>query len=269
MSLVSLSDLEKTRRAKELSAVLAGINRKYLIMSGKGGVGKTTLAVNLAAAKAAGGARVGLLDIDLHGPSVALALGLDKPLECRGDGKLEPFVSEYGLKVITIQGLLKNEDEAVIWRGPKKIRAIRQFFSETAWGELDYLFIDAPPGTGDESMTVLQLLADVRPLMVTTGSRLAVGDVAKAVNFLQIMKRPVFGLVDNQSWYICPNCGQETEIYDRRAAMHLAEKYGLELLADLPMDLAAARSAEDGRPLVWSGTDQLYSILIRKLAEKL
>lgn len=269
MSLVSLSDLDKSRRTRDLCHALGRIKHKYLVMSGKGGVGKTTVAVNLAAAKAMGGARVGLLDVDLHGPSVALALGLDQAIGFDDEGKLNPLVSEYGLKVVSIQGLLSETDEAVIWRGPKKIRAIRQFFSETAWGDLDYLFIDAPPGTGDEAMTVLQVVEDVRPLMVTSGSRLAVGDVAKALNFLTVMKRPAFGLIGNQSWYICPNCGQETDLYDRRAALGLAEKNRLKLLADLPMDLAAARSAEEGRPLVWSRPDQAFALLIKELADSL
>ncbi len=269
MSLVTLNDLDRARRQKELGEALARIKTKYLVMSGKGGVGKTTVAVNLAAAKAADGARVGLLDVDLHGPSVAVALGLAGSLATDRDDKLVPLVSEHGLKAVTIQGLLRARDEAVIWRGPKKIRAIRQFFSEVAWGDLDYLFIDAPPGTGDEAMTVLQTLPDVRPLVVTSGGRLALSDVAKALNFLKISERPAFGLIDNQSWFVCPKCGEEMEIYDRRAAGRLAGQEGLPLLASLPMDLAAIRSAEEGRPLVWSQPEHPFSRLVGKLAAKL
>ncbi len=269
MSLVTLADLDKSRRQKDLAETLNRIDRQYLVMSGKGGVGKTTLAVNLAAAKAAAGARVGLLDVDLHGPSVAVALGLDRPLDFDGEGKIIPAASEHGLKVVTIQGLLQARDEAVIWRGPRKIRAIRQFFSEVAWGPLDYLFIDSPPGTGDEPMAVLQLLRGVRPLVVTSGSRLAIDDVSKALNFLKVMERPAFGLVDNQSWYICPHCGRETDIYDRRAAARLAEQTGLPLLADLPLELETARSAEEGRPLVWSRPDHTFSRAMGELAAKL
>lgn len=270
MSLVTLGDLDKARRRKELSDVLAAIDRKYLIMSGKGGVGKTTVAVNLAAAKAAAGYSVGLLDIDLHGPSTALALGLEEnSLAFDGDGKLIPMTSEFGLKAVTIQGLLPKRDEAVIWRGPKKIRAIRQFFSEVVWGKLDYLFIDSPPGTGDEPLTVLQTVPDVRPLMVTSGSRLAVGDVAKAFSFLKMLKHPAIGLVDNQSWYVCPRCGLETDLHDRRAAGLLAERENTPLLASLPLDLEAGRAAEEGRPLVWSYPDHSFSTMMKQLAEKL
>lgn len=269
MSLVTLNDLDRSRQRRDLTGTLGRIGRKYLVMSGKGGVGKTTLAVNLAAAKAAAGARVGILDVDLHGPSVASCLGLDRPLAPDADGKIVPAGFEHGLKAVSIQGLLANRDEAVIWRGPKKIRAIRQFFSEVAWGELDYLFIDSPPGTGDEPMTVLQTLADVRPLMVTSGSRLAIDDVAKALNFLKIMKRPAVGLVDNQSWYVCPSCGLETDLHDRRAALRLAENFDLPLLASLPLDLAAARSAEEGRPLVWSRPEQAFSMRVKDLAKVL
>jgi len=269
MAVVSLDDLDRSRRNQELARVLSRIDRKYLIMSGKGGVGKTTLAVNLAAAKAAEGARVGVLDVDLHGPSVALALGLNQRLELNADNQLIPAVTDHGLKVVSVQGLLAERDEAVIWRGPKKIRAIRQFFSEVDWGELDYLFIDAPPGTGDEPLTVLQTLTDVRPLMVTSGSRLAIGDVAKALNFLKKMKRPAIGLIDNQSWYVCPNCGFETEIHNRQAPRRLAEDLGLPLLASLPMDLEAARSAEEGWPLVWSRPDSPFARQISVLLKEI
>ena len=270
MSLVTLQDLDKARRSRELADTLAGIDRKYLVMSGKGGVGKTTLAVNLAAAKAAAGYAVGLLDIDLHGPSVALALGLESAsLAVDADEKLVPLTSEFGLKVVTIQGLLQKRDEAVIWRGPKKIRAIRQFFSEVVWGRLDYLFIDSPPGTGDEPLTVLQVVPDIKPLMITSGSRLALGDVAKAFSFLKLLKHPAAGLVDNQSWYVCPGCGQETEIHDRRAAGILAGRENAPLLASLPLDLEAGRAAEEGRPLVWSRPDHPFSRMIIELANKL
>lgn len=270
MSLVTMSDLEKALKRKALADRLGRIGRKYLVMSGKGGVGKTTLAVNLAAAKALSGARVGLLDIDLHGPSVALALGLTgRPLGSDEEGRLTPLTLEPGLKVVTIQGLLKSQDEAVIWRGPKKIRAIRQFFSEVAWDDLDYLFIDAPPGTGDESLTALEMLADVRPLVVTSGSRLSIGDVAKALNFIKIVERETFGLIDNQSWYVCPVCGQETAIHDRLAAARLAGEFDLPLLASLPLALEVAHSAEEGRPLVWSQPGHVFSGMVAELADKL
>ncbi len=269
MSLVTLNDLDRSRRQNDLHAALARIRTVYLVMSGKGGVGKTTVAVSLAASLAAGGARVGLLDVDLHGPSVAVALGGEAPLATDADGKLVPWVAEHGLKVVTIQGLLKERDEAVIWRGPKKIRAIRQFFSEVVWGDLDYLFIDSPPGTGDEPMTVLQTLPRVRPLVVASGSRLAISDVAKAFNFLRIMERPAFGLVDNQSWFICPKCGQATDIYDRRASEELAAREKVPFLGSLPHDFEAARAAEEGRPLIWSRPDHPFSRLVGDLAAKL
>ncbi|UQZ88449.1 ATP-binding protein [Deltaproteobacteria bacterium Smac51] len=268
-AMTTLGDLEKARRKNDLKTALARIGRKYLVMSGKGGVGKTTVAVNLAAALASGGARVGLLDIDLHGPSVATALGLTEALKTDGDDKLIPALSECGLKVVTIQGLLTGRDEAVIWRGPKKVNAIKQFFSEVAWGELDYLIIDSPPGTGDEPMTALQTMPDLRPLMVTSGHRLSINDVAKAFSFLRTMERPAFGLVDNQSWYVCPRCEEETDIYDRQAAEKLAARENVPLLATLPMDLAAARSAEEGRPLTWSAPDHPFSRKVFDLAKRI
>jgi len=264
-----MGELEQARHRKELADALAAIKNKYLVMSGKGGVGKTTVAVNLAAAKAAEGKAVGILDVDLHGPSVAVALGLEGSLGTNEKGKLVPADLDYGLKAVSIQGLLKRPDEAVIWRGPKKVRAIEQFFSEVAWGELDYLFIDAPPGTGDESLTVLRVLSDVKPLVVTSGSRLSIADVAKALNFLKLTKRPAMGLIDNQSHYICPKCGLETAIHKREAVKRLAEESGVELLASLPLDLDAAAAAEEGRPLVWSRPGHPFSRLMINLASRL
>ncbi|MDL2260441.1 Mrp/NBP35 family ATP-binding protein, partial [Deltaproteobacteria bacterium OttesenSCG-928-K17] len=164
---------------------------------------------------------------------------------------------------------LKDRDEAVIWRGPRKIRAIQQFFSETAWGRLDYLIIDSPPGTGDEPMAVLSTVDDVKPIAVTSGSRLSTGDVAKSLNFVRVMGREPFGLIDNQSWYVCPKCGEETDLYDRKASQALADEYNVPLLASLPMDLAAARAAEEGRPLVWSRPEHPFSVMVKALAEKL
>lgn len=268
-AMTSMGDLDKARRRKDLKETLARVGRKYLVMSGKGGVGKSTVAVSVAAALAARGARVGLLDIDLHGPSVATALRLTESIQCDESGKLRPVVSENGLKIVSIQGLLARPDEALIWRGPKKVRAIEQFFSEAVWGDLDYLIVDSPPGTGDEPLTALQTVPDLRPLMITSGHRLAISDVAKAFSFLQTMGRPAFGLVDNQSWWLCPRCGEVTDIYDRQAAAKLARRENVPLLASLPMDLAAARSTEEGRPLVWSAPEHPFSQRIFELAGQL
>lgn len=268
MSLIRMEDLDKARRQKEQKDTLARIKKKYLVMSGKGGVGKTTVAVYLAAVLAAQGARVGLLDIDLHGPSVAVALGLEEPLKL-SEGKLRPVTCEYGLKVVSIQGLLSHPDEAVIWRGPKKIKAIRQFFSEVLWGELDYLIIDAPPGTGDEPLTVLEMVADVEAMVVTSGSRLAIRDAAKSFNFLKQSGRTAVGLVDNQSWLVCPDCGKITDIYDRCAAKSLADKENIPLLASLPLDLDVVRAAEVGRPLVWSQPEHSFTQAMEYLVKKL
>ncbi len=269
MSLVTVAELDRQRRKKETADFLSAVKYKYLVMSGKGGVGKTTLAVNLAAAKAAAGFKVGLLDVDLHGPSVPACLGLQEPLALGPADKLKPAESEHGLKVVSIQGLLPSRDEALIWRGPKKTRAIEQFFCEVGWGPLDYLFIDAPPGTGDETLAVVHQVADLRPLVVTSGSRLAINDVAKALNFLKLVGRPAFGLIDNQSYYLCPGCGLQTDIHRREAAAELAASFGLPLLASLPLDLDAAAAAEEGSPLVWSRPEHPFSRRLSSLADKL
>ena len=267
MSLVKMEDLAKARRQKDMATALGQIKTKYLIMSGKGGVGKTTVAVNLAASLAASGARVGLLDVDLHGPSVAVALGMDTDnLKLDSNGKLTPVVSEFGLKVVTIQGLLHAPDEAIIWRGPKKIRAINQFLAEVSWGELDYLIIDSPPGTGDELQTVLGLVEDARAVVVTSGSRLSISDAAKSFNFLKLMNKKAFGLIDNQSWQVCSQCGQSTDIYDRKASEGLASLNQTPFLASLPLDLAVVRASEEGRPIIWSQPEHSFSQALGELA---
>ena len=270
MSMVKMEDLDKVRRQKDMATTLGQIKTKYLIMSGKGGVGKTTVAVNLAASLAARGDRVGLLDIDLHGPSVAVALGVTMGnLELGPDGKLIPMVSEFGLKVVTIQGLLHAQDEAIIWRGPKKIRAINQFLSEVRWGELDYLVIDSPPGTGDELLTILELVGDIRPVVVTSGSKLSVSDAAKSFNFMKLMGKKAFGLIDNQSWQICPKCGETTDIYDRQAAEGLASLNHTPFLGSLPLNLDVVRASEEGRPIIWSNPNHSFSMAFNGLAEVL
>ncbi|MGL4207915.1 MAG: P-loop NTPase [Candidatus Adiutrix sp.] len=266
MPLVTLESFKKQQRKQAQNKILAAIDKKYLVMSGKGGVGKTTLAVNLAAALASQNKKVGLLDIDLHGPSVAGAFGGLAPIEVGADQKLIPALGEYGLKIITIQGLLPNQNEAVVWRGPKKIAAIGQFLSEVSWGELDYLIIDAPPGTGDEPLTILEAISDIRPLMVTSGHRFAIDDVAKAFNFLKIMGRTPYALIDNQSYFICPHCHKEVDLFSRNAAAKLAAQENTRFFGPLAMDVAVSQAEEDGRPLVWQNPNHHFSQAVLALA---
>jgi Mrp family chromosome partitioning ATPase len=262
----NLGTLEQRLRQKEMSNALGRLGKKYLILSGKGGVGKTTLAVNLAWLKAKAGFKVGLLDIDLHGPDLAGALYLDDAkVNVDDQGHLVPIQARANLWVLSVQSLLERKQEAVMWRGPRKIRAIIQFIGETAWPDLDYFFIDSPPGTGDESLTVIKNIPDLKALVVSTGHPMAISDVAKALDCLKTCGTEVFGLVDNLSTLICPECRKETPLYGTDGSHELATQSGIPILTSLPMDPAASIAADKAaQPLVEAAPE---SPLTKKLIE--
>lgn len=219
-----------------ITSTLEKIRYKIFIMSGKGGVGKSSLAVNIACALAASGRRVGLLDVDLHGPSVPRMLGLTGNLEVERGSIVKPKVFNENLFVVSMESLLEDPDQAVMWRGPMKTSAIRQFISDVDWGELDYLVIDSPPGTGDEHMTVLKTIPDALCVVVTTPQEVSLADVRKAINFLQYAQANILGVVENMSGLFCPRCGGEIELFKKGGGRKLAEKYGLEFLGTVPLD---------------------------------
>ena len=229
---------------------LAKIKNKLVVMSGKGGVGKSTVAVNLAIALAMEGYATGLLDIDLHGPSVPKMLKLEDEAP-ETDGERMIPVSFGGLKVMSVGFLLRDPDEAVIWRGPMKMGVIKQFITDVLWGELDYLVVDAPPGTGDEPLTICQLLGpEAGAGIVTTPQQVAALDVAKSVNFCCQLEMPVVGLIENMSGFVCPHCGEVTEIFSAGAGEALAQKFGIELLGRIPIDPAICRDGDEGTPFI-------------------
>jgi Mrp family chromosome partitioning ATPase len=254
-----------------MAVTLGRLGKKYLVLSGKGGVGKTTVAVNLAWLKAKAGYRVGLLDIDLHGPDLAGALYLgDSRITVDDGGHLVPMEAKENLWVLSVQNLLGRKEEAVMWRGPRKMRAIIQFIGETAWPELDYFFIDSPPGTGDESLTVIRNIPDLKALIVSTGHPMALSDVAKAMDCLKITGTDVFGLIDNLSSLICPECGKETPLYDLGGARDLAAQAGIPYLGSLPMDPSATIAADRAKvPLVEAAPGSPLTLKLTDLANKL
>jgi len=233
-----------------ISSTLEKIRYKLFVMSGKGGVGKSSIAVNLAAALAAQGKKVGLLDVDLHGPSVTNLLGLKGGLEVERGNLIQPKKFNDNLLVVSMNSLLKDQDQAVLWRGPMKHSAIRQFISDVDWGNLDYLVIDSPPGTGDEHMTVLKTIPDALCVIVTTPQEISLADVRKAVNFLQYAKANVLGVVENMSGLICPHCSQEINLFKKGGGKKLAEQYGLPFLGAVPLDPATVVAGDLGRPVV-------------------
>ncbi len=240
----------------QISNTLNKIRYKLFIMSGKGGVGKSSVTVNTAAALAARGFKVGILDVDIHGPSVPNLLGLDATIEKDNlSSLLLPAKYNENLSVISMDFLLKERDSAVIWRGPKKTAAIRQFVSDVQWGSLDFLLIDSPPGTGDEHMTVLKTIPDALCVVVTTPQEVSLADVRKAINFLQYAKANVLGVVENMSGLFCPHCSKSIDLFKKGGGKLLADKYGLTFLGDIPLDPSTVVAADRGVPVVFLESD--------------
>jgi Mrp family chromosome partitioning ATPase len=235
-----------------LRARLARIRRKIIVMSGKGGVGKSTVAVNLAMTAMLSGRCVGLLDVDLHGPSVPTMLGLvGHRLENGGDGMLPVRVG--GLKVVSVGLLLQNRDDPVIWRGPMKMGVIRQFIEDVDWGDLDLLVVDAPPGTGDEPLSVCQLIPGLDgAVIVTTPQKVATEDVRRSINFCKELGVRVLGVVENMSGFACPKCGEVTPILRAGGGRVMAEEMKVPFLGSIPIDPQIAESGDEGRAFVES-----------------
>lgn len=240
------------RQDQLIAATLGKIRHKIFVMSGKGGVGKSSVTVNTAAALARRGFKVGVLDVDMHGPSVPNLLGLTSTVEMDEDGRrMLPAAYNENLSVISMDSLLQDKDQAILWRGPKKSAAIRQFIADVNWGDLDFLFIDSPPGTGDEHMTVLKSIPDALCVVVTTPQEISLADVRKAVNFLQYANANVLGVVENMSGLICPHCGQEIDLFKKGGGEELAKRYGLKFLGAVPLDPATVVAADLGVPVVY------------------
>lgn len=230
------------------------VSHVILVLSGKGGVGKSTVAVNLAQALAGKGLEVGILDLDIHGPNVPKMLGIeDRKLVAEGS-RIEPVKVTGNLSVISMAFLLENPDTPVVWRGPMKMSAIRQFLDEVNWGHLDYLVVDLPPGTGDEALTIAQLAPNVSgAVIVTTPQDVAVMDATKAVRFVQKLDLPVLGIIENMSGLSCPHCGGAIDLFGTGGGKKAAEELDVPFLGAIPIDPAMVKAGDEGRPYVTSG----------------
>lgn len=236
---------------REIAASIKAIGHVLFVMSGKGGVGKSSVTVNVALALAEKGKRVGILDVDLHGPSVPNLLGLADGLEIDEETeKLIPAAYRENVHVLSMDSLLRDKDTAILWRGPKKTSAIRQFIGDVAWGELDYLVIDSPPGTGDEHMTILKSIPDAQCVVVTTPQEISLADVRKAMNFLQHANGRVLGVVENMSGLACPQCGCDIPLFKKGGGKLLAQHYGVPFLGAVALDPATVVAADAGTPVV-------------------
>ena len=247
---------EKSRQddmeGRALDDRMSRIRHTIVVLSGKGGVGKSTVATNLAVSLALAGKKVGLLDVDIHGPSIPRMLKLKEPfpVEIRADA-IQP-VEKAGIKVMSIGFLLKGQDEAVIWRGPLKMSLIKQFLKDVEWGDLDYLVIDSPPGTGDEPLSVCQLVKNpAGAVVVTTPQDVATADVRKSVNFCKQLNLRVLGVVENMSGFVCPSCGEVTDIFKSGGGERMAADMGVPFLGRIPIDPAVGHACDAGTPFVY------------------
>ena len=239
---------KKDHQQQEITQALGHIANKILVMSGKGGVGKSSVAAYLALTLSKRGHKVGLMDVDLHGPSIPRILGLHgNILPGKHDGKGRPVIYSPNLQVISIETLLgENKDVATIWRGPLKIGVIRQFISDLEWGDLDYLIVDSPPGTGDEPLTVAQTIPDAKALIVTTPQEISLADVRKSINFCRQVKMEILGLVENMSGLTCPHCGKQIDLFGAHGGQVTAQRENLRLLGSIPLDPKVVEQSDQG-----------------------
>jgi len=246
--------------------LIPGVKYVIAVSSGKGGVGKSTVSVNLAVAMAQTGAKVGLLDADIYGPNIPMMMGVSKPPD-QIDGKIAPAES-HGVKLISM-GFFVPEDTAVVWRGPMVHTAIQQLFRDVLWGELDYLLIDLPPGTGDAQLTLTQLVPLTGAITVTTPQEVALHDVRKGMMMFQKVNVPLLGIIENMSYFLCGHCGERTEIFSHGGGERAAAKLGVPFLGRVPIDPAIRDGGDSGHPIVMADPASPQSAAFREIAQKI
>jgi len=243
---------EKSNDEMVLQKKLDRIQRIFIVLSGKGGVGKSTVAVNLALSLSLRGLRTGILDVDIHGPSVPKLLGLIGKRVGVYNEEIMPIELHANLKVVSMGLLLDGNEQAVIWRGPLKANVIREFVQNVAWGDLDCLVVDCPPGTGDEPLSVAQLLGGKgSAIIVTTPQQVATIDVEKCITFCRQLNLPIAGIIENMSGFVCPHCGKEVDIFSTGGGVKLAESYGIPFLGTIPLDPDIVKSGDEERPYMY------------------
>jgi ATP-binding protein involved in chromosome partitioning len=237
---------------EQIKQNIKDIKHQILVLSGKGGVGKSSIAVNLAVWLSMQGKKVGLLDVDIHGPSIPKLLNLEGSKLQGVENKIEPIVYSDTLKVMSIGFLIQDENAALIWRGPMKHNVIKQFVSEVSWGDLDYLIVDCPPGTGDEPLSIVQLLSKADgAVVVTTPQQLAVIDVKKCITFCKQLNLPVLGIIENMSGFVCPHCNQRTDIFASDGGRQMAKDFDVPFLGSIPIDSNMVPAADLGKPFIY------------------
>jgi len=261
-------NLETKQMSEDTERNIANIKHKFIVISGKGGVGKTTLAVTLAYSLALKGYNVGLLDVDIHGPNVNKMVGLENE-RLTGDGtRLNPIKVLHNLKVVSTASIIEDPDTPVIWRGPLKMKLIKQFLTDVNWGSLDYLIVDSPPGTGDEPLSVIQLIPDLDgAIVVTTPQEVALLDARKTIQFAKALNVPFIGLVENMSGLICPYCNKKINLFGTGGAKRAAKDMGITFLDEILMDPEVIKLCDEGKVQKVVEKNSLVSKSIKKITE--
>ncbi len=259
----------KTKQDAAVDESLKKIKNKYIVLSGKGGVGKTSTSVNLSMALANKGFNVGIMDVDLHGPDVPRMLGLKGMLDLSENNKLNPIRYSDNLKVVSIESMIASKDDAIIWRGPLKYSAILQFIGEVEWGELDFLIIDSPPGTGDEPLTVAQTILDAKAIIVTTPQEVSLADVRKSISFCKTVKMDILGLIENMSGFACPHCNKMVDLFGSGGGEKTAGTAGIPFLGRIPFDPNLVSCGDNGVSIQEKYADTTVARAFIELAEKI
>ncbi len=264
---VELSAQVVKRSARPDQGRLPGVKNIIAVAAGKGGVGKSTVASNLALALRQWGATVGLLDADVYGPSMPTMLGeADAPAGQKVGEKIVPAI-HWGIRVMSV-GFFIEKDGAVVWRGPMVHKLLQQFLEDVDWGDIDYLVVDLPPGTGDAQLSLSQLIPITGAVMVTTPQEVALIDVVKAISMFKKVEIPVLGVVENMAYYVCPSCGHHDEIFSRGGGRRLAESIGTTFLGEIPLDTKVRFGGDSGRPVVVGAPDSEHAKLFMELAAR-
>jgi Mrp family chromosome partitioning ATPase len=258
---------QEIKEEKKVAETLAKIKNRLLVFSGKGGVGKSTVSANLALAFAKKGLKVGLLDVDIHGPNLAKMLGVeDKKLDISPAG-IKPVIAQGNLKLVSMSFFLQDPNLPVIWRGPMKMKAIQQFLGDVDWGELDWLIIDSPPGTGDEPLSVAQLIPATGAIVVTTPQEVSLMDSRKAVVFAHKLNLRVVGIIENMSGMVCPHCGKKINLFKEGGGEKAAREMGIPFLGRIPFDPEIVISGDEGKPFISHQTGSEASRSMTEIVE--